>query len=228
MNAPLSSAHNDTLRLLHFHAADTLLGLPHWLNSTAACRYPDGTRRQKSDTVQKQENGEDYLQRFLDPSAEWKLKSEMAYIGVYGHPGFGNMSVSINSTTNHLYMRHGMYGLAALQKSKEDNVFKLQFKGLLRYWSDADTWKNNDITIQFIEYLDGKFQKVQAGFVDTSAPPVFVRDLRMTAREHSEVRHPTMHHCPPSHTSGTQTVTTQQFLPGVIILSIYIHSIIIR
>lgn len=108
------------------------------------------------------------LQRYQRPLSE--------YVGIYGHPAFGNITIDLNSSTQQLYLAHGKFGQGILLPTNKIDKFHLRFQGLLRYMSEADGW-DLEFPIIFKSAKDdsSKIDFLYAHFIEKTVPPLFQR-----------------------------------------------------
>ncbi|CAI9724675.1 Hypothetical predicted protein [Octopus vulgaris] len=201
VNGPMNTHSKNALRVIHHYAADLLLGQEAWLNQSSSCTFPDPwlqnynktKHRKKSGRVmvaQKSsslpKNGADAFHRrwrsrqhkkknrFPDLQRYQRPLSE--YVGIYGNPAFGNITIYLNSSTQQLYLAHGKFGNGILLPTNKIDKFHMRFQGLLRYLSEADGWAMEfPIIFQSAKDDSSKIDFLYAHFIEKTVPPLFQR-----------------------------------------------------
>ncbi|XP_014768721.1 uncharacterized protein LOC106868112 [Octopus bimaculoides] len=201
VNGPMNAHSKNALRVIHHYAADLLLGQEAWLNQSSSCTFPDPwlhnynkTKHrktsgrvmvaQKSSSLEK--NGAEAFHRrwrskqhkkknrFPDLQRYQRPLSE--YVGIYGHPAFGNITIYLNSSTQQLYLAHGKFGQGILLPTNKIDKFHMRFQGLLRYMSEADGWDMEfPIIFQSAKDDSSKIDFLYAHFIEKTVPPLFQR-----------------------------------------------------
>lgn len=208
VNGPMNKQSRNALRVIHHFAADLLLGQEVWLNKSSSCTFPDPwlsnynekkykLKAKKKITLLPQNlnsNGEKRIHNWWEsvrhtkrhplPNVLKRQRPLADYVGAYGHPAFGNITILLNESTKQLYMTHGRFGRAVLKPTDKINHFKMKFEGLLQYISEADGW---GFSYPIVFNVDGnRIVSLYAHFIEKTVPPLFKRGV--TWQEISDFR----------------------------------------
>ena len=156
------------------HVMDLLLGLEPWLNVTDVCSthiHHDEASQAHSAERDNIPNQKDHTMPIGGLQHINHRKNE-DYVGVYGHFGYGNVSVYINQSTGSLMMSYGPLAKWNLRVTDTEDVFDGIALEPLWYWTlnSLVFSKSNGTTF---DLLDVPF--------DWSIPPTFRRDLNMAS-----------------------------------------------
>ena len=140
--------------MVHY-ISDALLRQSQWLNSSTACTFPAPWRHDDPD------DEEDVVMNVPPPLPNDTIANLHSYAGVYSHPGFGNILISVpeleksqsegsSSSTHHvsrLRLRMGRAFDAFLYYNDSSDTFYTNFTGI--YW-----YSNDRIPIKFQQSED--------------------------------------------------------------------------
>ena len=208
VNGPMNKQSRNALRVIHHFAADLLLGQEVWLNKSSSCTFPDpwlrvyNEKKHKPKTEKKltlpskefDSNGQKMIHNWWDsvrhtkrhllPNVLKRQRPLADYVGAYGHPAFGNITILLNESTKQLYMTHGRFGRAVLKPTDKINRFMMKFEGLLKYISEADGW---GFSYPIVFNSEGnRIVSLYAHFIEKTVPPLFKRGV--TWQEISDFR----------------------------------------
>lgn len=171
------------------HAADMLLGELPWLNQSTACSFP-APWSTVTTPVPVSEN--------INLRTLWNISRPIEnYAGIYGHPAFGNITVSIENSTE-LILYYGRFGRLVLTPSS-DLSFSGRYLGPLWFVTQSDG-PHQPLTIDFSLPVVGSASNLSYP-VDNTFPITFSRDFKQSGRIQSPVPSPCT-------TSGNARVTT--------------------
>jgi hypothetical protein len=206
----MSRESQDAVRVIHYYIADLLLDMPHWLNHTTGCSFPapwGKASRERPVSVNKNKSSEpgpevNLSKRSLGTrTRRGRLRPLRDYTGIYRHPAFGTISLSLALGGKALKMKHGRFGEAMVRRSG-DGKFLMNFVGKLRFFSEADGW-NHKVPVLFHRDKTGTIKQLTAVFIEESAPPVFTKGSVQT--KHTQGRPSNPLHSPVCR--GAQAVT---------------------
>ncbi|XP_019626516.1 PREDICTED: uncharacterized protein LOC109471609 [Branchiostoma belcheri] len=112
----------DVHDMIHALVGDIVTGKAHWLNDTIACTYPEPwlTRPKYNSTV--------------PPEISDNFpRDKRDYEGVYGNRAAGNLTISLNTTDDNLYLSFGVIGRGLVLPSTSPNRLLLRLQGPLEY-----------------------------------------------------------------------------------------------
>ena len=133
-NGPPNPRASWALILILHYISDIVIEEPHWLNHSTGCSFPSPWKTPRTGTSYVPD---DPLGKPFDD-----------YVGTYSHPGFGDVIISRNKTTNRLTLAMGEYLTAELLYGKQEDTFVTKLNGLL--W-----FTNDDFTLKFKHSLPG-------------------------------------------------------------------------
>ncbi len=114
---------------------------------------------------------------------DWILDNHELFEGNYGHPLFGNFSVTFNETRGQLMFTQGRVGEGPLlpidvEEPEEQKHFFIAFEGVL--YNYLRTTGGRYLPVHF-DNLNGVYQELVAEGFEPEAPPVFLRGLDWNA-----------------------------------------------
>ena len=159
-------------RLIALHILDVLAGEQRWLNSTYICN-----NFQSSDNIYEEDMVQEHV--FSKPTdvKKHKQKGPMnsqneAYVGDYGHFGYGNVTVRQEGELGNLTLRFGRTGVFELLPLEGDTFLTV---------SVGESWHVNPGLVEFSRSQEGQpIDELVIPLVEISNPPVFKRGLRMS------------------------------------------------
>jgi len=169
---------NIPIKMIMHRAADLLLGEPAWLNDTTACTFPQPW---ESPEMTPHNNGNIVLKTI------WTINKPMeAYVGIYGHPAFGNITVTIENATN-LILYFGRFGKLFLNPVTENN-FKALYLDSLWYVTQSDG-AEPPLSIQF-RFIQSSVAEILSYPVDNQFNIEFSRDFLTGDETHFSIYNP--------------------------------------
>ena len=158
-------------RLIVMHILDVLTREERWINSTYICE-----QFQSYDITE--EEGTVQSSVYTNPTdvQNYKQKGPMnsqneAYVGDYGHFGYGNVTVRQEEETGNLTLRLGRTGVYELLPLEGD-TFLMNSVG--------ESWYINPGLVEFSRSQGQPIDQLVIPFVERLNPPVFRRGLRMS------------------------------------------------
>lgn len=198
VNGPMNQQSKTALRVIHHFAADLLLAQDVWLNMSSSCTFPDPWLHDYNKKKHKQKvhknrihspkspnnsSGQKrihhwrhslrHTKRHLFPNVLNRRRPLSDYVGTYGHPAFGNVSIYLNESTKQLYMTHGKFGRGVLAPTEKLNNFLMKFEGVLQYISEADGWGISYPVVFNVE--KNRIISLYGNFIEKTVPPLFSR-----------------------------------------------------
>ncbi|XP_060074177.1 protein flp-like [Ylistrum balloti] len=155
------------IRVIMSRAADMLLGETPWLDSSSACSFP-APWSDVSPSVPV--TGMSQFRTFWNSSQPMEF-----YIGSYGHPAFGNISVTIENQTQ-LMLYYGRFGRMVLTPVT-DLAFKGHYIGPLWFATQADG-QVRPVNVNFSFPVSGGIASNLSYPVDNAFAITFQRDFR--------------------------------------------------
>lgn len=193
INGPMNDDALYALRVIHYLAADLLLGLSHWLDITTVCTFPYPWLVNKITPP--------VVERINIKTRRYTHRPLEDYVGVYGHLAFGNITISINDSDKQLHLRHGQFGHALLSPLNPPFSFTMRFIGVVSYVSDADGWGHR-LPITFRHNSTGHIVALEAVFIEAMMAPEFRRGVQWEDLPHDTHMSSNMTSC-----SARQTIS---------------------
>ena len=178
-----------------------------WLNLTTTCTLPEPWTRK---TVKLQPKP-DYI------TFQWNIsRSQQDYAGVYGHRGFGNLTVYSDNTSS-LYMLFGRFGKMHLQPIS-DTRFSGYYVDKLWFFTASDE-HNVPITMEFnIDMQTDSVKSVWFPVDFREVQTLFVKDLDFDWNYGDGEQSTSDTYCRTGRTSGASISNTDGYKIHVVIL----------
>ena len=114
------------LTLMAMYINDLLLGEDPWLTPETACTFPEPWFPKRN-----------HIRRQRPPfPSDMPSESLESYIGVYSHPGFGNITILSNTDNTQLYLYLGQFLEAALHYDASEKTFYAELTGKLWFMTE--------------------------------------------------------------------------------------------
>lgn len=107
--------------LIPLYISDLMFGVEPWLTGETACSFPEPWSPREESTAEDMTFPSDTP---LEPLEE--------YIGVYNHPGFGDITILLSEDNKQLYFYFGQFMEAILRYNASENKFYT--KGVGKFW----------------------------------------------------------------------------------------------
>ncbi|XP_069129074.1 uncharacterized protein [Argopecten irradians] len=154
------------IRVIMSRAADMLLGDTPWLDRATACSFPAPWGKVSTSTL---------VSDFDQFRTFWNNSRPMGnYVGTYGHPAFGNISVVIENRTQ-LVLQYGRFGRMVLTPVT-DTAFLGRYIGPL-WWATHADGHPMPVSVNFSLPLTGSASNLSYP-VDNAFGITFQRDFR--------------------------------------------------
>lgn len=211
-NGPASLS-TEIHQVVHYMITDSLLNLTNWLDDTTACTFPKpwslNFPRTKPRKIEMPIAVKTESSRIIVSPREWFMSIKPdekngngmnensyfkqwleahydLYTGIYGHPLFGNFSVTYSNSDGNLHFSFGLLGTGTL--AYDDGIsWKMELEGPMAFLQVSHgQYINKALPVGFSDRrFDGKgrFRSLIAFSFEQSKPPIFRRDviwLKMT------------------------------------------------
>ena len=161
------------LALLTMYISDLLLGEEPWLTAQTACSFPEPWFSK-----------ENYSSHQESPyPTDTPATSLEEYIGVYNHPGFGDITVLLDEEGSQLYLYMGQFLEAALYYDAAEDVFHAKLVG--RLWFMKERYPVRFEKQQSTDTFDTLFMPM-AGPYDEAFPFLNGRAMELRDSEQEE------------------------------------------